>query len=192
MDERPPRSRPHLGALSADVVHNGGDWSLFEPVTETIVSAVAALNAELGLSGEPPREAAIALSDDQEVRRLNAIYRGEDKPTNVLSFEADGSISSDQSQGIPTNLGDIVLAAETMLREASELEITPRDHLAHLVVHGLLHLLGHDHDEPDPARQMEALETAILARIGIADPYDAQTYSLATEEGRTGRPAERP
>jgi probable rRNA maturation factor len=114
-------------------------------------------------------QACIALSSDEHVRALNRTYRGKDKPTNVLSFPAAQPIDDDG----PIQLGDIILAVETVEREADEQGVAPRDHLSHLVVHGLLHLLGFDHETVAEAEEMEGLETAILARLGIADPYAA-------------------
>ncbi|MGE0425160.1 MAG: rRNA maturation RNase YbeY [Reyranellaceae bacterium] len=104
---------------------------------------------------------AIALDSDAAVRRLNRTYRGKDKPTNVLSFSGDKPF-----------LGDIVLARQTVLREAREQGKRPADHLTHLVMHGTLHLLGYDHERGErQARRMEWLETRLLAAMGIADPY---------------------
>jgi probable rRNA maturation factor len=106
----------------------------------------------------------IALDSDAAVRRLNRTYRGHDKPTNVLSFPAG---ATDRHF-----LGDIVLARQTVLREAREQGKRPADHLAHLVMHGTLHLLGYDHERGErQARNMEKLETKLLAEMGITDPY---------------------
>jgi len=104
----------------------------------------------------------IVLSSDAELRRLNRAWRGTDRPTNVLSFPAGGEVPS---------RGDVILACETVLREARRQRKQPRHHLSHLVVHGVLHLLGHDHETADGARLMEGLERKVLARLGIADPY---------------------
>ncbi len=112
-------------------------------------------------------EIAIALSCDADVRRLNAQFRGKDKPTNVLSFPA--AAGPDDEGGAPS--GDIVIAFETVLREAEDEGKPLHHHLAHLVVHGLLHLAGHDHDSDADAEIMEALERRILDSIGIPDPY---------------------
>ncbi|HTJ56707.1 MAG TPA: rRNA maturation RNase YbeY [Devosiaceae bacterium] len=111
-------------------------------------------------------ELSIVLTDDDEQQQLNKEWRGIDKPTNVLSFpqiEPFGNVA-----GI---LGDIVLARETLEREAEELQKPLTDHFTHLVVHGFLHILGYDHIEEDDAEEMEGLETRILATLGIADPY---------------------
>jgi len=111
-------------------------------------------------------ELSIVLTDDAEQRVLNRDWRGIDKPTNVLSFpqiEPFGSVS-----GL---VGDIILARETLLREAGEQGVSFEDHFTHLVVHGFLHLLGYDHIDDDEALAMEGLETQILASLGVADPY---------------------
>ncbi|MSP89827.1 MAG: rRNA maturation RNase YbeY [Alphaproteobacteria bacterium] len=113
---------------------------------------------------EPPGPLAIVLAGDGLVRRLNRDYRGQDKPTNVLSFaERDG--------GMAVGLGDVVLAHGTVAREARAQGKALAAHMSHLVVHGVLHLLGHDHIAARDARRMEALEVAVLAGLGIADPY---------------------
>lgn len=114
------------------------------------------------------RTLALLLTDDATVQRLNAQWRGIDKPTNVLSFppgphaaEPDGVVS----------LGDIAIAYETTAREAAEESKPFADHVSHLAVHGFLHLLGHDHDTDKAADAMEQLERDILARLGVPDPY---------------------
>jgi probable rRNA maturation factor len=111
---------------------------------------------------------------DAEVHALNREWRGRDKPTNVLSFPMLERVELEglAAQGPPVMLGDIALAHETCAREASEKGVTLEAHAAHLIVHGLLHLAGHDHvDSDEQAEAMEALETRILAKLGIADPY---------------------
>jgi probable rRNA maturation factor len=111
------------------------------------------------LAGET-REVSVRFTDDGELRGLNAQWRGIDKPTNVLSFPA-------ASQG----LGDIALAFETVQREAEHAGKPPLSHASHLVVHGILHLLGYDHEDDDEAKVMEDRERVILAGLGIPDPY---------------------
>lgn len=115
-------------------------------------------------------ELTIVLADDGTVRRLNRQYRGIDKPTNVLSFgSTDGGRKP--APGLPTILGDVVLARETMAAEAAVQGKSIADHSVHLVVHGVLHLLGHDHQAAREADLMEAIEIQVLARLGVADPY---------------------
>ncbi len=115
-----------------------------------------------------PAELAVVLADDRLVRSLNREYRGRDRATNVLSF---AGLDGPDELGAPCLLGDVVLARETVVREACEQGKTPADHLAHLVVHGVLHLLGYDHQTTAQAETMETLERAVLAELGVADPY---------------------
>jgi probable rRNA maturation factor len=117
-----------------------------------------------------PREGAsvsLCLSNDARVRELNARWRGMDMSTNVLAFPAARAGGLGQA---PV-LGDIALAYETMAREAEASGVALADHYRHLVAHGFLHLMGYDHQTDDEAGRMEALETRILARLGVADPY---------------------
>ena len=115
-------------------------------------------------------EVSVVLTTDAEIQALNKAWRGKDRPTNVLSFPADmPDLPPDALQAAP--LGDIALAAETIGREAHEQNKSYNDHLAHLAVHGLLHLLGFDHETTEDATEMEALEVDILERLGVADPY---------------------
>ena len=117
-------------------------------------------------------EIGISLADDAEAARLNERYRGIARPTDVLSFASGESIGSgDRSGEPPVMLGDIVIAFETSARDAARAEKRLDHHLQHLVVHGLLHLLGYDHETDRDACRMEAMEVEILKRLGIADPY---------------------
>ncbi len=111
-------------------------------------------------------ELSIVLTDDAEQQELNAAWRGIDKPTNVLSFPQIEPMAP-----VAGLLGDIVLARETLEREAREQGVSFTDHFTHLVVHGFLHILGYDHIADDEALAMESLETQILASLGIGDPY---------------------
>lgn len=117
----------------------------------------------------PETSATVMLSSDANVRVLNDRWRGMDKPTNVLSFPMQAPPGA-RGNG-PLEIGDIVIAEETLVREAAEMRISAHDHFRHLVLHGLLHLLGYDHEKDDEAEVMEALETRILATLGVADPY---------------------
>jgi probable rRNA maturation factor len=114
--------------------------------------------------GSSRAELSLVFTDDAHIRELNRKYRGKDKPTNVLSFPqpARGPL-----------LGDIVLSAGTVRREAELAEKPLEEHIAHLIIHGFLHLMGYDHEVDDEAERMEKLESAALAKIGIADPYAA-------------------
>ncbi len=107
----------------------------------------------------------VVLADDRLQQQLNRTFRGKDKPTNVLSFE--GSSTGPH----PANLGDVVLALETIAGEAKQQGKSLSDHVAHLVVHGVLHLMGYDHEKKGEALRMERLEREILAGLDIADPY---------------------
>ena len=112
----------------------------------------------------------IRIVDDEEAQRFNREYRGRDYATNVLSFPAE------LPEGLPeeirqTQLGDLLICAPVVVREAREQNRPAADHWAHLTIHGLLHLLGYDHEQPGEAAVMESLETEILAGLGIADPY---------------------
>ncbi len=125
-------------------------------------------------AGKTRAEASIVLADDAFVRGLNRDYRGRDEPTNVLSFpasEPDDDLAV-PPPGAPRLLGDIVVAYETTAAEANRQGKTLGDHLCHLVVHGMLHLLGHDHKSPAVAETMERLEIEILAGLNIANPYE--------------------
>jgi probable rRNA maturation factor len=115
-------------------------------------------------------ELGIRLADDAEQQRLNRDWRGIDRPTNVLAFPGwePGELPP---AGAPWLLGDVALAYETVAREAQQQGKAFADHFRHLIVHGVLHLLGYDHATETEASQMEALETSILAGLGVADPY---------------------
>jgi probable rRNA maturation factor len=115
----------------------------------------------------PPSEISVVLSDDEHLRELNKHHRGMDKPTNVLSFPSRIKTPA----GAIRMLGDIVIAFETVEREAAEESKPIENHLSHLVVHGVLHLLGYDHEDDEEAEMMEARERQILAKLGIPDPY---------------------
>lgn len=115
-------------------------------------------------------EISLLAADDARIRALNAAFRGKDAPTNVLSWPS-GEGEDEAPPGARRFLGDIALAYETCLREAEDAGIAPANHVGHLVVHGVLHLLGMDHVTEPEAEAMEALETKILARLGIANPY---------------------
>lgn len=144
------------------------DW---EDLALRSATALAEVAPELA---NPRLQVSVLFADDAEVHALNAEWRGKDKPTNVLSFpmlEREELLAL-PADGPPKLLGDIALALETCAREAAEKQVSLEHHATHLLIHGLLHLAGHDHElGPDEARAMELLEIKALALLGIADPY---------------------
>ncbi|HLO77532.1 MAG TPA: rRNA maturation RNase YbeY [Magnetospirillum sp.] len=149
-------------------------WARALPEVEALVEkmAAAALAAADCDLGDGPVEISVVLADDATVQALNREWRGKDKPTNVLSFAALDDEDDARAPGAPLLLGDIILAFETCRDEARHMGKSLSDHFSHLVVHGVLHLLGYDHEDDEAeAEEMERLETAILAQFGIADPY---------------------
>ena len=154
--------------IDIDITVESGDWPQKRTLRSLVEKAVAAALGEAGAAFEAGSELSVVFTDDAHIRTLNAGWRNKDKPTNVLSFPA---FPVKPGEKLPPMLGDVVLAAETVAREA-ELEGKPLGHhITHLVVHGVLHLLGHDHEEETEAERMEALERAALARLAIPDPY---------------------
>lgn len=154
---------------------DSGAWENEVPDIDSVIEHAAVCAWKSGNVGEyelPVEQAEISvlLTDDPAVQELNKTYRGMDKPTNVLSFAA----LDDEEEPIvdPMLLGDIVVAFETTKREAEEQKISTKDHLFHLIVHGVLHLIGYDHIEDDEAAEMEALEIKILAENGLENPYE--------------------
>lgn len=144
-----------------------GSWPRIAVLEGLARRAVDAAVSELGRSGEAS-ELSLVFTDDAHSRVLNAKWRGRDRPTNVLSFPAFATAAGGR---LPPLLGDIILAFETVSSEA-DLDSKPLEHhLLHLIVHGLLHLLGYDHEQDSEAEEMEATERRILARLAIPDPY---------------------
>jgi len=173
MTSDPAPSTGGIATIAVAIEADGWSGALPDPealVTEAALAALAAACPELG-----PATISLLLADDQAVSALNRDWRGKDSATNVLSFPATdtraGEIPEPEFDGVPLELGDIALAYETCQREATEQLKTLADHTTHLTVHGVLHLLGYDHVAEAEAEAMEALETRILAGLGIADPY---------------------
>lgn len=159
----PDRSTP----VALETVRDSELWDALPDAESIVAAAVAAAFAEGALQARPDAELAVTLADDARVKALNAEWRAKDSPTNVLTFPA---VEPDETAKAPM-LGDVILAFETVEREAREEAKSLADHVSHLVIHGVLHLFGHDHGETDEAEEMEALETRALARLGVADPY---------------------
>ena len=162
----PRRSGAKIGAaipqLDVEIVRQSEAWDRAKIEDDLLTQAAKAAFVGAAPRLEQNREVAILLTGDAEMQALNRQWRGKDTPTNVLSFP------SGEDDG---HLGDVVLAFETVQREAQQQDISIADHAAHLVVHGMLHLLGYDHEQEDEAVKMETLETKILSTLGIADPY---------------------
>ena len=157
-------------ALDADPDWDSSNWA--ELARKAATSAIA--ESAFPQLGAGPRsvELGVRLTTDDEVRALNAQWRGKDKPTNVLSFPmAEANELDDASEGPELMLGDIVLARGVCAAEAADKAISIEAHASHLLVHGTLHLLGYDHGDDDAAADMEQREVRALSRLGIADPY---------------------
>lgn len=158
--DAPLRAYP---AVDVDVTVDSALWNACEDAGATVRRAIAAAALAVGKSGT----IAVMLTDDASIRAMNAQWRGIDKPTNVLSFPA---CESPAAPGEP-HLGDVAIAYETVAAESAAENKAFADHLAHLAVHGYLHLAGFDHETGAEAVRMESLETRILTGLGIADPY---------------------
>jgi probable rRNA maturation factor len=139
---------------------------------------------EMGIRREC--EVSIRIVDEQEGHALNLQYRDKDSATNVLSFPVDDQAMLNLPADVPRVLGDIVICGPIVEREAKEQNKQIEFHWAHLLVHGTLHLLGHDHEEDAQAEEMEAIETRILGKRGVADPYIASNCTL---ENGTDQPS---
>lgn len=147
----------------------------WEPLVRTAAEAAIAESAFPQLvSADRTVELSVRLTSDERVRALNAEWRGRDKPTNVLSFPLaeNDDLREAKVAGLELLLGDIVLARGVCEAEATDKGIAFEDHARHLLVHGTLHLLGHDHQGDGDAADMEAREVRALGRLGIANPYE--------------------
>ena len=146
--------------IDLDLRIEATDWSdQISDLDAVCVRALTAGVAQVGAQGE----VSVLLTDDAEIQVLNRDWRGKDKPTDVLSFPA--------AEIDRPFLGDIAIAFETTQRDAASRKIALDQHLSHLLIHGLMHLLGHDHKDDTEAAEMEALEIAALASLGWPDPY---------------------
>jgi probable rRNA maturation factor len=152
-----------------DVLIEDPAWEAAEPRAAALAEIAAA--AALGHERREAGDLAVLLADDARLAALNMAFRGKDAPTNVLSFPAAAGA---ESPG-PRYLGDVALAFGVCAREAAEQGKSLGHHLQHLTAHGVLHLLGYDHESDAEAEAMEAVERAILAGLGVADPYAPRT-----------------
>jgi probable rRNA maturation factor len=152
--------------IELDIMIEGGDWARLENV-EALAQRAAEAAAKIADEADEEFEISVLLTDDAAIRELNRTWRAKDKPTNVLSFPAPDQPGATG----PRHLGDIALAYETLVRESEEESKDLSHHFAHLIVHGVLHLLGYDHEVEEEAEIMEGLEVKALATLGIADPY---------------------
>ena len=158
---------PASGEVGVETVAEAGDWPEEAEIAAATVTAVKAAVQRARPALAEGAEVAIILSDDAHIRELNRRFRGKDAPTNVLSFPA----APPAGGRFGPLLGDIVLARETMLREAAERGVGVVEYTTHLVVHGFLHLVGYDHETDEEAVVMEGLETFIMEDLGLHDPY---------------------
>jgi probable rRNA maturation factor len=159
-----------------DIIIRDDRWEAAIPHVSELCD-VAAIAAFAASAIQPPHaEASLVLADDDFVASLNEQYRDREGPTNVLSFASYDDVDElrDLPDGMPAMLGDIIIAFDTTEREAQQSGIDLDDHLRHLVVHGMLHLLGYDHISDDQAAMMEPLETKVLAQLGVTDPYNSE------------------
>lgn len=140
------------------------DWEGLSPTLEDDISFVLEKTAENLKKDFSKQEVSVVLSTNDAVQNLNRTFRSQDKPTNVLSFPSDEK----------EELGDIILAYETVMQEAEESGIFALHHTLHLIVHGFLHLLGYDHEDETDAEYMEALEIQILNELNIKNPYEVK------------------
>lgn len=147
--------------------------TLSQKIMDTVLPFVAEHEDIDFLASQKPINVNLALSNDEEIHRLNAEFRQMDKPTNVLSFANidDENFEGEIAVSEIIELGDIIISLQTMQKEADEKNISLHDHFCHLLTHGLLHLLGFDHIEDDEAEYMESFEVEILKSMNIANPY---------------------
>jgi probable rRNA maturation factor len=169
---------PSIG-LVVDIAVESPLWETFDTASALAETAIAAAlqRADADLDGV---EVSLLFCDDAFIQTLNQRWRGQDKPTNVLSFPAASG------PGDAAVLGDIAIAFETMAREAEAEGKSLPAHFSHLIVHGLLHLLGYDHESDAEAEEMEALEREVLACLGIADPYQFALTDASERAARVG------
>ena len=166
-----PRKRARKQTLLIDVMIQSARWKAEPRAAATVRKAI---RAAASAASTPSAELAIVLTDDSAIHTLNRDWRGHDAPTNVLSFPAKQPRSRRTGAAVPASLGDVVIAYQTTAREARAEGKPLKHHLAHLAVHGFLHLVGYDHEKLRDAKRMESFETEILAGLGVPDPYARQ------------------
>lgn len=166
-DRQPETGFPGLSVLASVESEDWQEWLGQDPQA-LARRAMEATCRRAGVPSDIETELGLTLTDDETIAGLNAQWRAKDKPTNILSFPPRPIAVGEMPGPL---MGDLVLALETCEDEAEEQGKTPADHFSHLIVHGFLHLLGHDHFEDDEAERMEALEILILSDLSIGDPY---------------------
>ena len=159
-----------MSGLSVDFALLDARWEQVDDLCEMAERAAKSAFKRSGAAHGHAAEVSVVFNNDEGVGRLNGDYRGKPKATNVLSFPAGGPVAPEAGQ--VRLLGDVVLAFETINREAQAQGKTFENHFCHLIVHGVLHLLGYDHESDSCARKMEALEISALALIGVPNPYE--------------------
>ena len=166
----------HSNTVDVDVVVESDLWHhedlrdvTLEHMTRTAVNTALDIIKDEIEDYPTQAQVCILFADDEAIQKLNQQWRGMNKPTNVLSFPSLSPVID----GEAVMLGDIILAFETIEREAKEEQKPLIHHIQHLVVHGFLHLLGYDHETDDEAQEMEAAEICVLAKLGIDNPYEA-------------------
>lgn len=174
---RPTPSPPAGEGIKLTVIKVDPLWAKDLPRARKLAEAALGAVVKSEKLGRKSFVVDLTLSHNRAVKKLNRDWRGKDKPTNVLSFPLE-TLDLKVPKGHVRQLGDIVLARETLKREAREQAKPLADHYVHLVVHGLLHLLGYDHRDDAEAEVMEAKEVRILAQLGISDPYAETTPQL--------------
>ena len=162
---------PVSQGAAIELIVNDDAWP---SVIDDFAFAIDAAELTLATYGKVPANARVSLavmfSTDAHIAELNNTYRGVSKPTNVLSFPA-GPTLIEETGNEPKHIGDIILARETVMREAQLENKSLKDHITHLVIHGVLHLLGYDHENESDAGEMERCETELMINLGLTDPY---------------------
>lgn len=175
------KAAPPAVALAIDILPQADAWRRHRGARATVRRALAAAAASVPKLPRRGAEVAVVLTDDAAIRVLNRQWRGQDKATNVLSFPAPAAGRPPRG---PVGLGDIVIAYETLAREAADEGKPFAHHLAHLAVHGFLHLVGFEHEDEAEAERMERRERAILADLGVPDPYADRPAARAIKARR--------